>query len=206
MSGTEKDVEKHAESVSTTDQQSRDAEQLSDNKETEQEADTNIVDWDGPDDPRNPMNWPKRARITCVALTSAVTFITPLASSIFAPGVPLLMKDFGSDNNLLASFVVSVYLLGFTFGPLLVAPASEIVGRYPVYTAGNVIFFIFTIACAVSTDIPMFCVFRLIQGMAGSVPLTNGGATIADVIPPETRGGAMAIWALGPLMGYLFSP
>ena len=111
------------------------------------------------------------------------------------------MRDFHSDNTLLAGFVVSVYLLGFAFGPLLIAPASEIVGRVVVYHIGNVLFLIFSIACAVSTDIPMFCIFRFFMGAAGATPLTNGGATIADVIPTEKRGGAMAVWALGPLMG-----
>jgi MFS family permease len=37
---------------------------------------------------------------------------------MFAPGVPELMKEFGSDNTLLSGFVVSVYVLGFAFGPL----------------------------------------------------------------------------------------
>lgn len=111
------------------------------------------------------------------------------------------MSDFHSTNELLASFVVSIYLLGFAFGPLIIAPASEIVGRVPVYHAGNILFMIFSIACAVSTDIPMFCVFRFFQGAAGATPLTNGGASIADVIPTEKRGAAMAVWALGPLVG-----
>jgi hypothetical protein len=42
----------------------------------------------------------------------------PLASSMFAPGVPRLMKDFNSTNIELASFVVSIYILGFAIGPL----------------------------------------------------------------------------------------
>jgi MFS family permease len=47
-----------------------------------------------------------------------VTFLTPLGSSIFAPAVPLVMDDFNSTNELLSGFVVSVYVLGFAFGPL----------------------------------------------------------------------------------------
>ena len=172
----------------------------------QKDSDTNIVDWDGPSDPANPMNWSKSKRMAIIALTSSITFVTPLASSIFAPGVPLLMREFGSRDSLLASFVVSVYLLGFVLGPLIVAPASEVWGRTVVYHVGNCLFFIFCIACAVATDIPMFCVFRLIQGVAGAVPLTNGGATIADIIPAESRGAALAIWALGPLIGPIIGP
>ena len=83
------------------------------------ESDPNIVWWDGPDDPENPMNWPSWRKVLTCVIISFLTFVTPLASSIFAPGVPDLMKDFRSDSNTLASFVVSVYVLGFAFGPLI---------------------------------------------------------------------------------------
>jgi len=35
-----------------------------------------------------------------------------------APGVPKLMKEFNSSSQSLSSFVLSVYVLGFAFGPL----------------------------------------------------------------------------------------
>lgn len=48
---------------------------------------------------------------------------------MFAPGVNQLVKDFEITSTELASFVVSVYLLGYCFGPLLIAPISELYGR-----------------------------------------------------------------------------
>ena len=83
-----------------------------------QQQDSDIVDWDGPDDPENPMNWPSARRWGMIAVVSGITFLTPLGSSMFAPGVPLVMADFHSTNELLAGFVVSVYVLGFACGPL----------------------------------------------------------------------------------------
>ena len=37
----------------------------------QEEKDSHIVDWDGPDDPQNPRNWSKAFRITHVLLVSA---------------------------------------------------------------------------------------------------------------------------------------
>jgi hypothetical protein len=37
----------------------------------ERETKDNIVDWDGPDDPQNPLNWPAWKRMTQVVLASA---------------------------------------------------------------------------------------------------------------------------------------
>lgn len=169
---------------------------------TEHEAkDPNLVTWEGPDDPANPMNWTTRRKWLIIAVVSSISFTLPLASSMFAPGVPQLMREFHSDSSLLASFVVSVFLLGFVAGPFVVAPMSELYGRMIIYHISNVIFLAFTIGCAVSTNLAMFCVFRFFMGVAGSAPLTVGGGSIADLMPQEKRGGALAVWAVGPLLG-----
>lgn len=86
--------------------------------DADEEQDPNIVDFDGPDDPQNPLNWGFTKKWGMVMLISAITFLTPLASSMFAPGVPEVMRDFGSTNDMLEGFMVSVYVLGFSFGPL----------------------------------------------------------------------------------------
>ena len=93
------------------------SESVSSGEEVE-DRDPNIVDWDGPDDPQNPMNWPFNKKWGSVLLVSAITFLTPLASSMFAPGVPKVMETFNSTNDMLEGFMVSVYVLGFAFGPL----------------------------------------------------------------------------------------
>ncbi|KAI9751778.1 MAG: hypothetical protein M1835_001169 [Candelina submexicana] len=168
--------------------------------------DPNIVDWDGLNDAANPLNWSNGLKWGNIAVISAITFITPLASSMFAPGIPQVMSEFYSSNDLLAGFVVSVYVLGYAFGPLLIAPLSELYGRLVIYHSCNALFVIFTIACAVSSNLNMLIAFRFFEGCAGSAPLTIGGGTIADMIVQEKRGGAMAVWAMGPLMGPVVGP
>lgn len=91
-------------------------------------TDRNVVDWDSPNDPANPLNWSNWKKTINIALISAMTFLTPLASSMFAPGVPEVMAEFASDSSLLSTFVVSVYILGWALGPLVIAPLSEVSG------------------------------------------------------------------------------
>lgn len=125
---------------------------------------------------------------------------------MYAPGAGDMMKDFHQTNSTIASLSVTLFLLGFAVGPMLIAPLSELYGRLPLYHACNAIFIIFCIAAAVSTDIGMFLAFRFLAGCGGSAPLTLGGGTIADVIPQEKRGGAMALYAMGPLIGPVIGP
>ncbi|KAH0848190.1 hypothetical protein AYO21_05322 [Fonsecaea monophora] len=165
-----------------------------------------IVDWDGDDDPENPMNWTSRMKAINIGMLSCLTFVTPLASSMFAPGIPGVMKDFNQSSVILAALVVSVYLVGYAFGPLVCAPMSEIYGRLPVYLITNVLFVIFTVACAVAPSLDSLIGFRFLAGSAGSAPLVLGGGSVADLYPREKRGSKMAIFAMGPLIGPVAGP
>ncbi|CAK4015666.1 MFS general substrate transporter [Lecanosticta acicola] len=174
--------------------------------EAVENPDPNIVSWDSDDDPANPVNWSTGLKWGNIAVLSTLTFLTPLASSMFAPGVPQLMREFGTDSSTLATFVVSIYVLGFAVGPLLIAPASELYGRLIVYHVTTIAFIIFTVACALAPSMSSLIVFRFLQGCWGVTPVTIGGGTIADLMAPEKRGAAMAIWAMGPLLGPVIGP
>lgn len=204
-----KDIEKGGQSQAQsthTDERTLSGDDVAPTEEHEEPQDPNIVDWDGPNDSKNPQNWKPSKKWGIIAALGAVTLITPLASSFFAPGVPQVLRAFGETSNLMASFVVSVYILGFAIGPLIIAPMSELYGRIWLYNISNLLFVIFNIACAVSTSMGMLIAFRFLAGCAGSAPLTLGGGTIADMFPPQQRAGAMAIWSIGPLLGPVIGP
>lgn len=168
--------------------------------------DPNIVTWDGPDDPHRPHNWSQKKKWFNMSIVSAICFLTPLASSMVAPGVPLIMRNFNTTDATLGSFVVSIYILGYALGPLVIAPMSEVYGRLPVYHICNILFVIFTMACALSPNMGGLLAFRLFAGLAGSCPITIGGGTVADLFSQEERGSAMALFALGPLFGPVIGP
>lgn len=49
-------------------------------------------------------------------------------------------------------------------------------------------FTIFTACCGLSPNVGALLAFRLMAGFFGGAPLTNGGGTIADLVPAEKRG------------------
>lgn len=125
---------------------------------------------------------------------------------MFAPGLSLVMKEFPSTNRSLASFVVSIYILGYAVGHLFMAPLSELYGRVPVYHISRGLFIIFTVACAASSNLGVLIAFRFLDGCVGSALLVLGGGSTSDLSAQEKQGGVMAIWAMGPLMGPAIGP
>lgn len=131
---------------------------------------------------------------------------SPLSSSAFAPGVPLVLAEFNNYSSILATFVVSIFILGFATGPLLIAPLSEMYGRLKIYHCCNVLFVVFTIACAVASSFEQLLAFRFLAGFAGVATVTCGSGSIADMIPREQRGVAISVWSSGPLFGPIVGP
>ena len=136
------------------------------------------------------------------------------------------MDEFHSTDAILSGLIVSIYVLGCmsplappqpterhintnrtpsmepdAFGPILIAPLSELYGRVPLYNATNILFVIFTVACGVSKSLASLIGFRFLQGIAGSAAITMGAGTCADMFVPEERGRAIGIWSMGPLLG-----
>lgn len=125
---------------------------------------------------------------------------------MMAPAVPQIMEDFESTSQTESTFVVSIFILGFAFGPLFLAPLSELYGRIPVYHVCNTLFVIFSACCALSTGMPMLMAFRFLSGVVGVAVITCGSGSIADMMPAEQRGRAMSLWSLGPLAGPVIGP
>jgi MFS family permease len=109
--------------------------------------------------------------------------------------------EFHNDSLLLSSLTVSIFVLGFVCGPLLLAPLSEIYGRRFVLTGANVFFCVWQIGAALSPNLSALIVFRFLAGVGGSGCLTIGGGVIADLFHPDRRGLASSVYTFGPLFG-----
>ncbi|KAL2261489.1 hypothetical protein VTK26DRAFT_4064 [Humicola hyalothermophila] len=170
------------------------------------DLDAGVVGWDSQDDPAMPLNFTQRKKWLIVGLLSAITLLTPFASSILAPGIVKLNEEFGNDNDIVGTMTVSVYLLGYVVGPLFLAPLSELYGRRIVLSAANVFFCLWQIGCALAPSIEALIVFRFLTGVGGAGCLSVGAGVIADVFQTDERGFAIGIYTLGPLLGPTIGP
>ncbi|OJA18265.1 hypothetical protein AZE42_05821 [Rhizopogon vesiculosus] len=156
-------------------------------------------DWEH--DPVNPINWSPARKWIATSLVSLYTFVTPLASSIMAPGLPDVAIKYGITNPTVTALTLSIFLLSFALGPLLLAPLSEMYGRVWVLHLGNLFFLVFNLGCALSPNVTCLIIFRFLAGFAGSAPIACGSNVVADLFVESERASAMAIYSLAPLIG-----
>ncbi|THH03145.1 hypothetical protein EW145_g6492 [Phellinidium pouzarii] len=68
-------------------------------------------------DPDNPNNWPSQKKIGVIAILCSLSFCSVFGSSSYAPGETQIQKTYGVNASV-ASLGLTVYVLGFAFGPL----------------------------------------------------------------------------------------
>jgi MFS family permease len=118
-----------------------------------------------------------------------------------APALGTIGAEFGITNSVELSLTLSIFVLGYAIGPLLMAPLSEMYGRVYVLQLSNLIYFFFNLGCGLAQSKTQMIIFRFLSGLGGSAPVALGGGVIADLFPPEERGKAISIYALAPLLG-----
>lgn len=175
-------------------------------KSNKGEKDINLVGWDGPKDPENPKNWSKNRKWLATLTVSLFTFISPVSSSMIAPALTDVQASLNVHSSALTGLAMSVFILGFAIGPLLLGPLSEIFGRRIILQASGMFYFVFNLAAGFSTNIGELIAFRFLSGLGGSAPMGIGGGVLADIWLPQERGKAMALYSLMPLLGPAVGP
>ncbi|KAF8877589.1 MFS polyamine transporter [Mucidula mucida] len=173
---------------------------------SEDYRDVVVVDWDGPDDPENPRNWPYQKRWRVTMAVSLFTFASTVTSSGIAPGSGKIAEEFGITSQPMVAMTVSIFVLAYAIGPLFMAPLSEIYGRTAIIQLSNLFFIAWNVACGFAENKTQLIIFRFLAGLGGSPPLAVGMGVLGDVWRVEERGRASATYSLAPLMGPVIGP
>lgn len=80
-------------------------------KDEEEERDPNVVDWDGPDDPQNPMNFPPLRKWGIAVTFGMMTFVVTFASSVMSSTVMPTAMEFGVGSEVMV-LATSLFVLG----------------------------------------------------------------------------------------------
>ncbi|PMD13635.1 MFS multidrug transporter-like protein [Hyaloscypha hepaticicola] len=168
--------------------------------------DPNLVTWEGPDDKANPKNWAFSRKWAATLVVSSFTFISPVSSSMVAPALTAIAREFNITNQVEESLTLSIFVLAYAIGPLFLGPLSEMYGRVIVLQISNLLYLFFNLGCGLAQTKGQMIAFRFLSGLGGSAPLALGGGVLSDLFTAEERGKAISIYSLAPLLGPAVGP
>ncbi|UZJ55728.1 hypothetical protein CBS101457_005048 [Exobasidium rhododendri] len=150
-------------------------------------------------DPENPRNWSRGKKWYLTILCSYLNILVSSQASAYSTGQTQIVEEFGISDEL-AIGGLSLYILGFAIGPMLMAPLSETFGRRRVYVWCWTLFVLLQFGVAFAPNIPVLFVFRFLTGFFSSPPLANTGGVISDLWARDESGPAMAFYTFGSCM------
>ncbi|KAL4997131.1 major facilitator superfamily domain-containing protein [Aspergillus recurvatus] len=167
-------------------------------------SDDVIVDFDGPDDPYQPLNWGFRKKAITTVLYGLTTMGATWSSAIYSTGADQVSSEFGIGEEV-STLGTTLLLFGFGLGPLVWAPLSEVYGRKPAVLGPYFIAAIFSFGSATAKDVQTLMLTRFFTGFFGAAPVTNTGGVLGDIWTAEERGAAIVGYAMavvgGPVLG-----
>ncbi|CAI6525057.1 AIS_HP2_G0020160.mRNA.1.CDS.1 [Saccharomyces cerevisiae] len=156
-------------------------------------------------DPENPHNWPAWIRWSYTVLLSILVICVAYGSACICGGLGTVEKKYhvGMEAAILSC---SLMVIGFSLGPLIWSPVSDLYGRRVAYFVSMGLYVIFNIPCALAPNLGCLLACRFLCGVWSSSGLCLVGGSIADMFPSETRGKAIAFFAFAPYVGPVVGP
>lgn len=149
----------------------------------------------------NPMDWPGSRKYLMLFLSCIATFLTAYTSGSYSPPLHLMEEDLGVTSDVAVLAGITTFCAGFAFAPMVLAPLSEMNGRYPLFVAAGTVYVIFQAVCGIVRTLAGMLVSRFLVGVGASVFSTMVGGVIADMWDKEGRNTPMALFSGSVLVG-----
>jgi DHA2 family multidrug resistance protein len=133
------------------------------------------------------------------------TFMEVLDTSIAAVALPYIAGSLSATNDE-ATWVLTSYLVANA----IILPASGWFslrfGRKRFLIACIIIFTVSSFACGAATSLALILIARAVQGAGGGALQPLSQSILLESFPPEKRGSAMAVFALGVVVAPVLGP
>ena len=139
------------------------------------------------------------------AAVMLATFMEVLDTSIAAVALPYIAGSLSATNDE-ATWVLTSYLVANA----IILPASSWFslrfGRKRFLIACIAIFTVSSFACGAATSLGLILIARAVQGAGGGALQPLSQAILLESFPPQKRGMAMAVFALGVVVAPVLGP
>ena len=154
----------------------------------------------------NPREWSTRKKTRVTLILGLMVLSFTYLSTAFALSAAALQQRFNTSAEVM-TLGLSLYVLGFALGPLLMGPLAQTNGKRPVYVVSWILFTICCFVVSESDNLGAILAFRLLSSIAGASALNNVPASYSDLTTPPTYAPYFACYGFsafaGPALGGL---
>ena len=143
-----------------------------------------------------------------LAVVAVAVFVIVMNGSMTNVALPTIGAEFGASEAQ-AGWVITGYLLVFAVGVPLYGRLSDVYSLRNVFCAGLAVFALGSLVCALAPSLTVLVGGRMLQAAGGAAIPALSSTSVARLLPPGSRGGALGLvvssvgvgGAVGPVVG-----
>ncbi len=140
-----------------------------------------------------------------VALVSIGAFLGQFDASVVQLALPTLGKTFDASLETV-SWVALAYLVSFASCLPIFGRLCDMFGRKSLYLIGYLLFVFASSLCGLASDIDWLILFRVLQGVGGSLLGANSIAILVSSVGKDQQGRALGFFAAAQAVGMSAGP
>ncbi|PKS06067.1 hypothetical protein jhhlp_007901 [Lomentospora prolificans] len=153
----------------------------------------------------SPFEWTSQKKLRILSGPFFASTLAAYSAGSYAMGAQPLMDRWNVGNTVF-NIGITMFVLGFGFTPMILAPVSENYGRYWVFVGAGIVFTLGTLGCALTDSLAGMLLARLITGCGASVFATLTAGVVSDVYHKQDRNTPMTLYALTVMTGTGLGP
>ncbi|CAG8086729.1 unnamed protein product [Penicillium olsonii] len=154
---------------------------------------------------QSPFTWSQSRKVLVLSAPFMASTLAAYSAGAYALASSSLLQQFSiTDTQVNAG--ITIFVAGFGFTPMILAPVSETHGRYWVYVGSGLVFLLGTLGCALSKSYVAMMVSRFLTGCGAAVFATLTGGVVSDLYRKEDRNIPMAMYTLSIMIGTGLGP
>ena len=147
-------------------------------------------------------------RIATLITINLPSFLVPFMASSVNIALPSIGKEFNMDAVLLG-WVATIYILSSAMLLVPFGRLGDIYGRKRIFLYGIIVYTFSSLILGFSASSNMLLIFRVLQGIGGSMMFSTSVAILTSLFPPQERGKILGLnvamvyigLSLGPTLG-----
>jgi MFS family permease len=128
-----------------------------------------------------------------------------MSSTMLAPALESIAHDL-HISQAKANMTLSIFILAFAFGPMILGPLAEVFGRRNTWLAASVWYAVWNMVCGFAHNDGLLLAGRILAGFGSSAEFAISQPVLGDCWKPEQRGYSFAIATFIPLLGPAIGP
>jgi DHA2 family multidrug resistance protein len=144
-----------------------------------------------------------RGMITLTVMLASV--LQSLDNTIANVALPHMQSSLSATQDQM-TWVQTSYIVAAAIMTPLCGWLADRFGRKSLFLASITCFTVASVLCGMAQSLDQIVLFRVLQGLSGAALTPMSQAVLFDIYPREQHGRAMALWALGVVMGPTLGP